>query len=318
MTLELLVQWVGMVLAVLALAGLVWALSGARAVPVKLRRVALACMVIAVAGGAERVLSTRAWLPQHHLDILRLIGELSLLIFGLALLGVGAALHRLGGRPRHAAGGWLLIVSVLGFTTCLCQLVLVPTIGGPLGWGWYGLTPEVNLRSVADVTRATGLRFPVQTVLMDGTFFGGLEPYAVARVRLPRDGVTEFLYDQPFTWEYVRQGVSTQGFPRTRQMSVLGWPLDAVRSATIAHAAAGPEEWYLLIDQHDGDSPILYLQWFSLKPVPRNYQAAPDPQGRHVRSLSHCISVFPPLAASCAERAGMRTVRCRGCGGRNG
>jgi hypothetical protein len=310
MTLELLVQWVGMVLAVLALAGLVWALSGARAVPVKLRRVALACMAIAVAGGAERVVSTRAWLPEHHLDILRLIGELSLLTFGLALLGVGAALHRLGGRPRHAAGGWLLIVSVLGFSICLCQLVLVPTIGGPLGWGWHGLTPEVSLRSVADVTRATGLTFPVQTVLMDGTFFGGLEPYAVARVRLPRDGVTEFLHDQSFVWEYVRQAVGTQGFPRTQQMSVLGWPLDAVRSATIAHAAAGPEEWYLLIDRHDGDSPILYLHWFSLKPVPRNYQAAPDLQGHDTGSVSHCISLLPPLAASRAGRAKRHVVRC--------
>ncbi len=99
---------------------------------------------------------------------------------------------------RHRRAAFWIAATVL--VVC-AGAVLLPKVPGALGWGRYGFGPPLKVKSLAEVTHWTELKFPADAQLVEGYWLGGQSPYQIAKVRMPHRRVKGFLAQHPINGE---------------------------------------------------------------------------------------------------------------------
>jgi hypothetical protein len=162
----------------------------------------------------------------------------------------------------------ILAVILLVF---LCFVLLAPSLPGWLGWGRYGLGPPLHPSSLHEVSKITSLQFPSTASLIDCEYLGGPGNYLIARIKLPRADLQQFLSQHAFGGKSkTLHGSQVSDYfysvPGFQRMLKKGWR--PYTSPNALSADGYVENWttpvHVLICLDQGPEPIIYLHWLAL------------------------------------------------------
>ena len=127
-------------------------------------------------------------------------------------------------------------------------------------------TEPVVLSQISQVSQTVKLKFPPQAVLLEGEKGGGLSPYVIAKIRMPRASVTPFLAQTPLNGRFDNAALDDDTLAL---MTRKGWRPNAARHiVSVSGVALTPltnasDGVWLSIDLDEPQSAILYLYYQS-------------------------------------------------------
>jgi len=221
---------------------------------------------------ALRVLITGTLLPKG------LITCGLFMIADLYLLPLGVLLVLMGWRLRHSRRHSFLVRLPAYVLAALVAVAVLPVsyfgvwppVGRLLEWGRYGVGPPVSLSRLEEVTAVTSLAFPPGSQLLDGEHQGGMNPYLIAKIALPRSEVQRFLAQSTFEgrvndgqWDPSSWGLYSQSW----ELSGRQWDVESIVHFLAAWGHPGDylnEYVHVIVDLDDPGSATLYLRWYIL------------------------------------------------------
>ena len=114
------------------------------------------------------------------------------------------------------------------------------------------------------VRQIVQLQFPPGAVLLDGETGGGLSPYVLAKIRMPRAGVQPFLAQTPLDGKFDDLGLEAGIAARMKRR---GWqPNAGRRTVSVSGIALTPltgasDGAWMALDLDDAKTAILYLYY---------------------------------------------------------
>ncbi len=122
----------------------------------------------------------------------------------------------------------------------------------------------VTLSQLSQVSQTVKLKFPPDAVLLDGERGGGLSPYVLAKIRMPRARLHPFLAQPPLDGKFENYGLDERS---VSLMTRRGWKpnaarhlvsLDGVSLMALTNASDG---LWLTADLDDPAFAVVYLYY---------------------------------------------------------